>query len=123
MSQQGIELTVLSHPECDSDVLEESDIIEVGETLIKNALELSANGKKDIMLITECGTAERIMAESENELNLIGACVMCKHMKKTQLEDILQALKHPKPEQIIQIDPDIINKARISLDEMFKLAE
>ena len=75
------------------------------------------------MLITECGTAERIMAESENELNLIGACVMCRHMKKTQLEDILQALKNPKPEQIIQIDQDIINKARISLDEMFRLAE
>ena len=52
MSQQGIELTVLSHPECDSDVLEESDIIGSSETLIKNALELSANGKKDIMLIT-----------------------------------------------------------------------
>ena len=75
------------------------------------------------MLITECGTAERIMAETENELNLIGACVMCRHMKKTQLEDILQALKNPKPEQIIQIDQDIINKARISLDEMFRLAE
>jgi quinolinate synthase len=44
-------------------------------------------------------------------------------MKKTQLEDILQALKNPKPEQIIQIDQDIINKARISLDEMFRLAE
>ncbi|MFL2957876.1 MAG: quinolinate synthase [Candidatus Thalassarchaeaceae archaeon] len=123
MNQQGIELTVLSHPECASDVLEESDIIGSSESLIKNALELSANGKKDIMLITECGTAERIMAESENELNLIGACVMCRHMKKTQLEDILQALKNPKPEQIIQIDQDIINKARISLDEMFRLAE
>lgn len=123
MNQQGIELTVLSHPECDSDVLEESDIIGSSESLIKNALELSANGKKDIMLITECGTAERIMAETENELNLIGACVMCRHMKKTQLEDILQALKHPEPEQIIQIDQDTINKARISLDEMFRLAE
>ena len=122
MGQQGIELTVLSHPECDSDVLEESDIIGSSESLIKNALELSASGKKDIMLITECGTAERIIAESENELNLIGACVMCRHMKKTQLEDILQALKDPMPNQIIEIDQNIINKAKLSLDEMFRLA-
>ena len=123
MSRQGIELTVLSHPECDLDVLEESDVVGSSESLIKNALELSANGKNDIMLITECGTAERIMAESTNKLNLIGACVMCRHMKKTQLEDILQALKNPSPEQIIELNEVTINKARISLDEMFRLAE
>ena len=75
------------------------------------------------MLITECGTAERIIAESENDLNLIGACVMCRHMKKTQLEDILQALRNPNPEQIIEIDQNIIDKARMSLEEMFRLAE
>ncbi len=123
MNQQGIELTVLSHPECDSDVLEESDVIGSSESLIKSALQLSAEGKKDIMLITECGTAERIIAESENDLNLIGACVMCRHMKKTQLEDILQALRNPNPEQIIEIDQNIIDKARMSLEEMFRLAE
>ena len=44
-------------------------------------------------------------------------------MKKTQLEDILQALKNPSPEQIIELNEVTINKARISLDEMFRLAE
>ena len=48
---------------------------------------------------------------------------MCRHMKRTQLEDILQALREPEPEQIIEIDEDIIHRARKSLSEMFRLAE
>jgi quinolinate synthase len=75
------------------------------------------------MLITECGTADRVMAESDDDLNLIGACVMCPHMKTTQLEDILQALRNPRPEQVIELDTDVIERARSSLDEMFRLAE
>ena len=75
------------------------------------------------MLITECGTAERVLAESEDDINLLGACVMCRHMKRTQLEDILQALRDPAPEQIIEIDDDVIHRSKRSLDEMFRLAE
>jgi quinolinate synthase len=123
MADQGIELNVLSHPECDADVLEESDIVGSSEVLIKKSLELSAIGKKDIMLITECGTVDRILAEAENDLNIIGACVMCKHMKKTHLEDILQSLREPTFEQIIELDSDIIKRAKYSLEEMFRLAE
>ena len=48
---------------------------------------------------------------------------MCKHMKRTQLEDILQALRNPAIEQIIEIDDSVIQRARRSLDEMFRLAE
>ena len=76
-----------------------------------------------MMLITECGTAERVLAEAETELNLYGACVMCRHMKATQLEDILQALTNPRSDQIIEIDSEIIAKAQRNLAEMFRLAE
>jgi quinolinate synthase len=48
---------------------------------------------------------------------------MCRHMKATQLEDILQALKEPRPDQIIEIDAEIIARAQNNLDEMFRLAE
>ena len=51
------------------------------------------------------------------------ACVMCKHMKTTLLEDILQALREPRSEQIIELDEEIIKKAKFSLDEMFRYAE
>jgi len=123
MSKQGINLTVLSHPECDAEVLEESDIVGSSEVLIKKTLELSEKGEKDVMLITECGTVDRILAESKNDLNIIGACVMCKHMKKTHLEDTLQSLRNPTTEQVIELDDEIIKRAKHSLEEMFRLAE
>ena len=90
---------------------------------MNEALRLSSEGKKDLMLITECGTADRVIAESDDDLNLIGACVMCRHMKTTQLEDILQALRNPRPEQVIELDADGIERAGRCLDEMFRLTE
>jgi len=119
----GINLKVLSHPECDAEVIEESDFVGSSEVLMNEALRLASEGNKDLMLITECGTADRVMAESDDDLNLIGACVMCPHMKTTQLEDILQALRNPRPEQVIELDADVIERARSSLDEMFRLTE
>ena len=49
---------------------------------------------------------------------------MCiRDRKTTGLEDILQALRDPTPEQVIDLDPVIIERASRSLDEMFRLAE
>ena len=90
---------------------------------MNEAKRLASIGKRDMMLITECGTADRVLAETEDSLNLMGACVMCRHMKKTQLEDILQALIDPYPEQIIEIPGETLRRASRSLDEMFRLAE
>ena len=122
-SDAGMELQVLSHPECDTDVLDESDFVGSSEVLMEEALRLASVGKKDLMLITECGTTDRILAESNEDLNLVGACVMCRHMKTTQLEDILQALRNPRPDQIIELETSIIAKGSKCLDEMFRLAE
>tara|TARA_B100000686_G_scaffold351848_1_gene451910 strand:+ start:24381 stop:25466 length:1086 start_codon:yes stop_codon:yes gene_type:complete len=123
MSEHGIDLHVLSHPECDSDVLNESDFVGSSELLKEEAIRLASEGKRDLMLITECGTADRILAETKDHLNLIGSCVMCRHMKRTQLEDILQALSDPYPEQIVDLNEETIRRASKSLDEMFRLAE
>jgi len=122
-SKAGINLQVLSHPECAADVLEESDIIGSSEVLIKESIRLGKEGITDIMLITECGTADRVIAETKDNLNIIGTCVMCRHMKTTLLEDILQALRKPSAEQIIELDKEVIEKAKLSLDEMFRYAE
>ena len=90
---------------------------------IKESIRLGQEGMTDIMLITECGTADRVMAETKQKLNIMGTCVMCRHMKATLLEDILQALREPRAEQIIELDQKIIEKAKFSLDEMFRYAE
>ena len=114
---------VLAHPECRADVLEEADFVGSSETLISESLRLAASGETHLMLVTECGTAERVLAETEHEIQLTGACVMCPHMKRTQLEDILQCLQSPRQDQIIEIDPDTIVAAQHNLSEMFRLAE
>ena len=48
---------------------------------------------------------------------------MCRHMKATQLEDILQALRNQRQDQIIEIEDEIISRAQRNLEEMFRLAE
>jgi len=123
MNDNGIDLVVLSHPECDAEVLAESDFIGSSELLMNEAISLARKGRRNLMLITECGTADRVLAEAEDHLNLMGTCVMCRHMKKTQLEDILESLTDPRPSQIVEIDEDTLNRASKSLDEMFRLAE
>ena len=90
---------------------------------MEEALRLASIGKKDLMMITECGTTDRILAESEDDLNIVGACVMCRYMKTTQLEDILQALREPRQDQIIELKSSVIERAGRCLDEMFRLAE
>ena len=44
-------------------------------------------------------------------------------MKTTLLEDILQALREPRDDQIIELEQEVIEKAKFSLEEMFRYAE
>jgi len=79
-----------------------------------------ANHDDDVMLVTECGITDRIKTEFP-ERNIVGTCNLCPYMKKIKLEDILGALKNPTKEQIIEINSDIIEKAKLALDKMMKI--
>lgn len=122
-SRRGLKLKVLAHPECDSDVLEASDFVGSSERILVEAKRLGAQDGVAVMMITECGTAERAIAESNAPIELMGSCSMCRHMKRTHLEDILQAIESPAGDQIVEIEDSIIERARLSLDQMFKLSE
>lgn len=122
-NRRGLELKVLAHPECDSDVLEASDFVGSSERILVEAKRLGAQDGVAVMMITECGTAERAIAESSAPIELMGSCSMCRHMKRTHLEDILQAIESPAGDQIVEIEDSIIERARLSLDQMFKLSE
>lgn len=118
----GHELKVLVHPECGADVLEEADYVGSTEKMMDEARRLEAAGHKHVMPITECGTADRMRAEMPG-LEIVGACVLCPHMKRTTLADILQVLQAPRADQIIEINPQILAGAQANLDAMFELAE
>ncbi|MDX1763113.1 MAG: quinolinate synthase NadA, partial [bacterium] len=52
-----------------------------------------------------------------------GTCILCPYMKEIQLDDILQALKDPTPDQRIEIPHDVADRARASLTNMFELEQ
>ena len=120
---RGIELRVLAHPECDADVLAASDFVGSSERILIEAKRIATEEEAAVMMITECGTAERAIAESEKPIQLMGTCSMCRHMKRTHLEDILQAIESPRGDQVVEIGDDVIVRARDCLDQMFELAE
>ena len=121
--KRGLQLKVLAHPECDSEVLEASDFVGSSERILTEAKKLGGQDGVAVMMITECGTAERAIAESEAPIELMGSCSMCRHMKRTHLEDILQAIESPTGDQIVEIEDSIIQRARVSLDQMFALSD
>ncbi|MHB8633123.1 MAG: quinolinate synthase [Thermoplasmatota archaeon] len=119
---QGRSLVILAHPECDPKVLMEADFVGSTEKMMEYARTLEAEGKVDVMPITECGTADRMRAEMPS-LRIYGACVQCPHMKKTGLASILQCLENPRADQVVEIPPRALEGARRTLDEMFRLTE
>jgi quinolinate synthase len=117
----GRRLVILAHPECAADVLAEADFVGSSEKMMDYARRLEGEDV-DVMPVTECGTADRMRAEIPG-LHVTGACVLCPHMKKTQLADILQVLEAPRPDQIIEIPDDVLKGAQRNLEMMFRLAE
>jgi quinolinate synthase len=121
-ADEGRRLVVLAHPECDPKVLVEADYIGSTEKMMDYARNLEAEGRVDVMPITECGTADRMRAEMPN-LRIYGACVQCPHMKKTGLGSILRCLESPTPDQEVRLDAAVVARARRSLDRMFEMSE
>ncbi len=112
----GDDLVVLAHPECPPNVMAEADY--AGSTAqmddyIKN------KQPKRAMLMTECSMSDNIAANNPN-VEMIGTCQMCPHMKRITLQKILSCLQNETPEVII--DPEISARARRAVDRMLELS-
>ncbi len=110
---------ILAHLECMPEVIEKVDMAGGTEGMIKYIEKTPA---KELMLVTECGLSDRMKVEHP-EKKIIGSCALCLYMKKIMLKDVLQALKSPTPEQIIDIPDDVIKKAKKALNKMVKITE
>src|SRR6056300_1995564 len=105
-------LKVVSHPECPPDVIKASDF--TGST--GSMIDYVKNSKdKDIFLVTECSMSDNVQVENPH-INFVKPCNLCPHMKKITLQKILNSLKEEK--NIIEIDKEIISKARGSIEKM-----
>jgi quinolinate synthase len=108
-------VTVLAHPECPPDVLQEADF--TGSTA-KMADFVKINKPKRVVMITECSMADNIQALSP-DTEFMRPCNLCPHMKRITLPKILDSLLTMREEIII--DPAIAEKARRSVERMVNL--
>jgi quinolinate synthase len=106
---------VVSHPECNSAVIANSDYVGSTEQMLSFMRETKA---EEFLMLTECGLSARLESEFPNK-KLVGSCTMCKYMKSNSLENILRVLKDPQPKDRVAFSKDIQQRALKSLEAMF----
>jgi len=108
---------VLVHPECKPEVVELADVVSSTTGMIEY---VKSHGKEEdaFLMLTECGIASRLQVEVPY-VKLFGTCMMCTFMRSNSLANIKQALSHPLPHQIIEIDEHVRKQALHCLEQMF----
>jgi len=111
-------LHVLAHPECKNEVIKNADF--VGSTSEMHSYVTAHQDQENpFLLLSECGVASRLSIEAP-KARLVGGCMLCKYMRSNSLNEILKALKNPIG---IEIDDEILTKARTCINRMFQYAE
>jgi len=113
-------LKILSHPECDPLITNESDF--VGSTTQMYDYVVENGNDPTYLVFSECGLASRLEAE-KGPFDMVGSCMFCKYMKSNSLENILRVLRNPEPADYIQVDDLIREDALKALNRMFAEAE
>ena len=109
------EAEILAHPECLPAVADKADY--VGSTT--GMLDRVRNSEKDdFFLLTECGLTDVLQSEFPDK-RFVGSCTQCQYMKSNSLEDIAQVLENPRPDQIVELDPETLKNASLCVEQMF----
>lgn len=107
---------LIVHPECRKEILEGADSVLSTSGILKRAKESSA---KKFIIGTEEGIIHRLKKENpQKEFYSLGNAKICINMKKITLEDVYASLKEQKYN--IELDVDMMNKARVALERMVK---
>ena len=106
---------ILAHPECPTDVLEESHF--AGSTAAMTDY-VSQRKPKQVVLITECSMADNVAVDAPGT-EFVRPCNLCPHMKRISLQNIYEALLHDRYE--VTVDPAIADRARLAVQRMIDL--
>ena len=106
---------VVSHPECNPQVVKNSDFVGSTSQMLDYMMDSPA---QDFLMLTECGLSSRLQVELPQK-RLVGSCTLCKYMKSNSLENILRVLKNPAARDRVTINSDIQAKALKTLEAMF----
>ncbi len=109
---------ILVHTECKPDVVDEADLAGGTSDMVKY---VKSSDSTKFMLVTECGLSDRMRAEIPQK-QIVGTCNLCPYMKRNNLINVLEALRNPAPEQVVQIEEGVRLGAKKALDRMFELS-
>jgi quinolinate synthase len=105
---------VLVHPECEPKVVDLADHVLSTSGMLRFAGE---SDERDFIIATEEGLIERMAHElPDKRFYSPGRAQFCFNMKKIRLEDVYRSLNEDVYE--VTIDPEIMAKARTSLERM-----
>ena len=110
--EQHADVTILAHPECPPDVLEEADF--VGSTSAMSHY-VSERRPARVLMMTECSMSDNVAVENPTTA-FIRPCNLCPHMKTITLPKILQSLETMT--HVVDVDPGTSAKARVAVERM-----
>lgn len=105
-------VTVVAHPECPPEVIAEADF--AGSTA-QMAQFVAERRPTRVALVTECSMSANLAAEYP-EVEFIGMCRLCPHMKRITLQGIRAALETGQHE--VTLDPAVAELARLAVERM-----
>lgn len=114
---------VISHPECNSAVLEISDFIGSTAAMLSFIVEDSC---QEYIVATETGILHQMQKLTPKKKFHVAtndemcACNDCPHMKLNTLEKVYNCLKDETPE--IVLPQDVIERARMPIENMLRLS-
>jgi quinolinate synthase len=124
LKTQNPNALLISHPECETPILEMSDFIGSTTALLKYT---QKNSSSEFIVATEAGILHQMQKLSPHKTFIPAppenncACNDCPHMKLNTLEKLYNCLKYEKPEIILQ--EDLRKKAEGSILRMLEISE
>jgi quinolinate synthase len=110
---------VLSHPECEKEILDISDYIGSTADIIDYAKKSECT---EFIICTEDGVNYKLTSDNpEKRFYFPNPRPCCKDMKLNTLESILSVLE--KEDKVIEINEELRTKALIPLERMLELAK
>jgi quinolinate synthase len=109
------EITVLAHPECPPEVLDEADF--VGSTSGMSRY-VGESGARRVVMITECSMSDNVAVENPG-VEFVRPCNLCPHMKRITLPKILRSLQAMEHEVVV--DPAVAERAKLAVERMLAI--
>lgn len=109
------EAKIVSHPECNTEVCQQSDFVGSTSQMLTYMAQSEA---KEFLMLTECGLSSRIQVEMPHK-RFLGSCTLCKYMKSNSLEDIRRVLISPTARDRVVIEEAVRLRAQKCIEAMF----